>query len=130
MANILSLILFLVVGTVLTVTMTLSIFVYITFLSAEVIQPPTDTVVHAGETAIFTCDVGDAPSASWKVNDEYAHDSSSTIWADISLDFVEANNTHVLAILAKPEYDMTKVQCVAVDESERVDSEAAYLYIS
>jgi len=109
--------------------MTLSTFVYITFLSAAVIQPPTDVVVHAGETAKFTCDVGNAPSASWKVNDEYARDSSSAIWADITLDFVEANNTHVLAILAKPEYNMTKVQCVAVDDSEQVDSEPALLYI-
>lgn len=119
--------LFLVVGTVVTVTIWHS--VYITFLSAEVIQPPTDVVVHAGETALFTCDVGDASSASWKINNTSFVQLPSTVRADISWDYVEANNTYWLAILAKPEYNMTKVQCVAINDSKQVESEAAYLYI-
>ena len=109
--------------------MTLGTFVYITFPPADVIQHPTDTEVHAGDTATFMCGVGDAPSAFWKINNTNIVQLPSAAQADISWDFVEEINTYVLTILAKPEYDLTVVQCVAVSESEQVGSETALLYI-
>ena len=103
--------------------------VYVTLLSAGVVWPPVDTMVRAGETATFTCDAGDAPDVTWKINGTFLNDLSLEVLADIDFDGPTVDNTYELTILAKPEYNTTAVQCVAVGDLEQNDSEVAHLYI-
>lgn len=100
---------------------------YITFLSAEVVQPPADKVVCAGDNATFTCCVN-APHATWKINRLYLTELAPAVRHDIDWDTGE-RNTHILIILAKPEYNNTEVQCVAIMGLERNVTGTAYLFI-
>ena len=110
--------------------MSLNTSVYTTFPSAGVIQLPVNTTVPAGKNVTFTCRV-DAPDASWKINGSYWFQLPHAVLLDIHEDRTEKGNfTYKLIFFTREEYNATKVQCVAVSESERKDGEPpAYLYI-
>ena len=102
--------------------MTLNIPVCNTFPSAEVVQPPK---ACAGDNVTFTCRV-DAlhASISWRINGTILSDLSLAVLDDIDLD------TYELMIPAKPEYNTTEVQCVAIgSERNDNDSEVVHLYV-
>ena len=85
--------------------------------------------MNLGQNATFMCYVGSAPFASWKINGTPLYNLTATVRDDVTVHPVGENRTYSLTILAKQEYNMIKVQCVATSKSERVDSEAAHLII-
>lgn len=97
--------------------------------SAEVVHPPVDTVVYVGQNATFTCDVGSAADAKWKINGTFTRDLLPAVQNDVwTCPLWECGN-YSLTIVAKLEYNMSRIQCVALSKSPPVDSTVAHLII-
>ena len=78
-----------------------------------------DTEAHVGQNATFTCDVGSAANAAWIVNGTWTRDLPTAV----------QNDVWICPLWTKLEYNMSRIQCVALSKSQPVESEVAHLII-
>ena len=93
------------------------------------VHPPVDTEAHVGQNATFTCDVGSAANAAWKVNGTWTRDLPTAVQNDVWICPLWECGNYSLTILAKLEYNMSRIQCVALSKSLLVKSKVAHLII-
>ena len=90
---------------------------------------PADQVVAQGQQAVFNCEHSTAHAIGWRLND--------VPLLDTSLEGIEARSTslpggvlNTLTVEARPEYNMTRIECVAFfDDSLSENTVAVTLII-
>ena len=105
---------------------------YITFTDMYIAESPSDLTVYINQTAKFTCVInGTLSHWYWRVNGTSFNRLPSDVRTDMYPTQMTVGDTeeHSLNIPGKPEYNGTRVQCVAHYEGGDAESENATLMI-
>ena len=104
-------------------------------ISAEIVQPPSDTTVFLGESAVFEC-VLNSDFSGWRVNgtpfDRLDLDIRNDLMTPDQPNTKEGNILIQLIIPARAEYNGTRVQCVIPghkSENVTMNIQGIYIYI-
>ena len=88
-------------------------------ISTEIVQPPSDTTVFLGDSAVFECEV-DGGISGWRVNGTPFNDLAPELRRNLTIpqqqDTEEGNI--LIQLIIPAEYNGTRVRCVIAGVQE------------